>query len=106
MIIQFVQFETSLTEDEAMTIAKERAPQFRAIPSLLQKFYLKLDKPNHYGGFYVWESAEAMAKFRASDLAKTIPAAYCVIGTPTIVTYEMLFPLRDGAFPAINTAAA
>jgi heme-degrading monooxygenase HmoA len=95
MIVQFVQFETSLSEDEIMAVAEERAPQFRAIPSLIQKFYLKLDKPNHYGGFYIWESAEALAKYRQSELAKSIPAAYRIVGAPEVSVYEMLFPLRD-----------
>lgn len=97
MIVQFVQFETSLSEDEILAVAKERAPQFRAIPLLLQKFYLKLDKPNHYGGFYIWESAEALAKYRESDLARTIPTAYRVVGAPEVGIYELLFPLRDEA---------
>ncbi len=97
MIVQFVQFETSLSYDEVMTIARDRAPQFRAIPGLVQKFYLKLDKPNHYGGFYVWESRAALAAFRESDLAKTIPSAYRIIGAPDVEIHEMAFPLRTEA---------
>jgi hypothetical protein len=95
MIIQFVQFETALTEAEIMAVAEERAPQFRAIPALVQKFYLKLNKPNHYGGLYIWESIEAMKKFQQSELAKTIPAAYKVLGAPDVDIHEMLFPLRE-----------
>jgi heme-degrading monooxygenase HmoA len=94
MIVQFVQFETSLSEEEVMTVAEERAPEFRAIPSLVQKYYLKLDKPNQYGGFYIWESPEALAKFRDSDLAKSIPAAYKIVGAPDVSVYEVMFPLR------------
>lgn len=97
MIIQFVQFETALTEDEVLAVARQRAPQFRAIPSLVQKYYLRLGKPNHYGGFYVWESADALARFRESDLAKSIPAAYRVVGAPDVAVHEMLFPLREEA---------
>lgn len=95
MIIQFVQFETALTEEEVLAVAHERAPQFRAISGLVQKFYLKLNKPNHFGGFYIWESPEAMMAFKESDLAKTIPAAYRVVGAPDIDIHEMLFPLRE-----------
>ncbi len=99
MIVQFVQFETSLTEKEVMAVAEERAPQFRAISDLVQKFYLRLDKPNHYGGFYVWKSREAMLAFRESELAKTIPLAYKVVGAPDVDIHEMLFPLRaEGTF--------
>jgi hypothetical protein len=53
MIVQFIHFETSLSEKELLAVAEERLPQFRAIPSVVQKYYLKLDKPNHYGGFYI-----------------------------------------------------
>ena len=106
MIVQFVQFETSLTEQEAMAIAQERAPTFRAIPGLVQKFYLKLGKPNHFGGFYIWKSREDMLAYRESDLAKTIPSAYKVIGTPDVEIYDMLFPLREeGAFQHLLESA-
>ncbi|MDH5558004.1 MAG: hypothetical protein OEZ03_11670 [Alphaproteobacteria bacterium] len=94
MIVQFVKFETTLSEEEVHKVAKERLPDFQAIPSLVQKYYLKLDKPNHYGGFYIWESAEALAAFRESDLAKTIPVAYKVVGMPDISIHQVLFPLR------------
>jgi hypothetical protein len=94
MIVQFVQFETSLSEKDVTAVARERLPQFRAIPSLVQKYYLKLDKPNRYGGFYIWESPEAMAAFRDSELAKTIPAAYQVVGAPDVGIHQLMFPLR------------
>ncbi len=94
MFVQFVQFETTLTEREVLKVAEERAPDFRALPSLVQKFYLKSTKPNHYGGFYIWDSAEAIAEFRQSELAKTIPAAYRVAGAPNVGIHEVLFPLR------------
>ena len=106
MIVQFVQFETPLSEEEVMAVAKERAPEFRAIPDLVQKFYLKLDKPNHYGGFYIWKSREAMLAYRESELAKSIPSAYKVVGTPVVDVHEVLFPLREeGVFkPQTETA--
>ena len=94
MFAQFVQFETTLTEREALQVAHERAPAFRALPALVQKFYLKSTKPNHYGGLYLWDSAEAIAEFRQSEMARTIPAAYKVVGAPDVQIYEMMFPLR------------
>jgi heme-degrading monooxygenase HmoA len=106
MIIQFVQFESSLSQDEIWSVAEERAPQFRAIPSLIQKFYLRSKTPNHYGGFYIWESAEAMAKFRESDLAKSIPATYGVVGAPAVDIYDLMFPLRDKALLVADRATA
>ena len=49
MIVQFVQFETSLGEDKALAVAREREPAYAATPGLLQKYYLRLGKPNHFG---------------------------------------------------------
>lgn len=100
MIVQFVQFESSLSEKEVRAVAEERLPQFRAIPALAQKYYLKLATPNHYGGFYIWESPEALAAFRKSELARTIPLAYKVVGAPDVGVHEVMFPLRGEVAPA------
>ena len=97
MIVQFVKFTTSLSEAEVMAIAEERSSQFRAVPGLIQKYYLKLEGDNRFGGFYVWESTEALAAFRESDLAKTIPGAYVVQGAPEVEIHKLAFPLRDMA---------
>ena len=95
MIIQFVQFETALSEEELFAVAHERAPQFRALPGLVQKYYLKLDKPNRYGGFNMWDSQDSLEAFRQSELAKSIPTAYQAVGAPQVGIYELMFPLRD-----------
>jgi hypothetical protein len=94
MISQLIQFESSLSEEEVMAVAIERAPEFRAIPQLLQKYYLKFDQPNRYGGFYIWESPQALAEYRQSELARTIPSSYRIVGTPDITVSQVLFPLR------------
>lgn len=95
MIIQIIKFESALSEDEVMAVAKERVPQFRKIPGLLQKYYVKLDRPNHYGGVYIWDSKESLSAYRESDLAASIPAAYKVIGKPGVEILNGLFQLRD-----------
>lgn len=95
MFIQFVQFETTLTEAEVTAIAMDRLPVYRNVPGLVQKYYLKLGKPNHYGGFHIWESREAMQAFRESETAKSIPAAYRVVGAPDVEIFELMFTLHD-----------
>ena len=95
MFIQIVQFETTLSREEAIAVAEGRIDAFRAVPGLVQKHYLQLGKPNHFAGFYMWESLEAMQAFRASDLAKTIPAAYKVVGAPDVEVAELMFSLRE-----------
>ena len=95
MIIQFVRLESSLSEDEVLAIAKKRAEKFRAVPGLIQKYYVKLNEPNHYGGIYLWDSTESLNAFRETELAKSIPAAYQVVGAPKIEILEGLFTLRE-----------
>ena len=95
MIIQIIKFETSLSEDEVVATANERADRFRALPGLIQKYYVKLGQPDQYGGVYIWDSMESLAAYRASDLAASIPAAYKVTGPPTIEILDSLFQLRE-----------
>lgn len=95
MIIQIVRIESELSEEEMLAVAHERSDRFRALPGLIQKYYVKLGKPNHYGGIYVWESKEAMDAFRNSELAATIAIAYKASLPPTSETLDVLFQLRD-----------
>ena len=55
MIIQIIKLKSDLSEEELLNKAREREPQFKAIPGLLQKYYVKLRQPGLYGGIYVWE---------------------------------------------------
>lgn len=94
MIIQMIKFKSALSNDEVLAVAEERLPQFREIPGLIQKYYVKLDQEDLYAGIYVWESRESAAAYRQSDLAASIPAAYKVVGQPVIETYEVWEQLR------------
>ena len=95
MVLQIVRLKSNLPEEELLRRAKEREPQFKAIPGLLQKYYVKIGDSNQYGGFYVWDSKESLLAFRESDLAKSIPQAYEVIETPNIEIMDIMFQLRD-----------
>jgi len=94
VVIQIVRFETELSEKEVIAVAEDRIEQFRALPGLVQKYYVKLELPNHYGGIYVWDSKESLAQYRSSDLAASISLAYKVKGKPTVEVVDTLFPLR------------
>jgi len=91
MILQMIKLKSSLPEEELMRKARERKPQFKAIPGLLQKYYVNLDKPGHYGGVYIWDSKESLLAYRESDLAKSIPKAYKVVEPPSIEVMEYFF---------------
>ena len=93
-IIQIIKLKTSLTEEEALKIAEERAPQFKAIPGLIQKYYVRASPPHHFAGIYIWDSMESLQSFRTSDLALSIPEAYKLTEAPEIEVLDFLFELR------------
>ena len=95
MILQYVKLRTELSEEELLAIAEERAPQFRALPGLVQKYYVRRDGPGEFGGVYLWDSMESLAAFRESELAATIAQAYRVVEPPVVEIAEVLFPLRE-----------
>lgn len=95
MIIQIIKLKSGLTEEELLKVAREREPKFKAIPGLLQKYYVKLDQPGQYGGVYVWDSEESLQAYRSSELAASIPEAYQLIEAPDIEVLDVLFQLRE-----------
>ena len=96
MILQIIKLKSNLPEEALLKKARERESQFKAIPGLLQKYYVKTDQPGQYGGIYVWDSAASLQAFRASDLAKSIPEAYEIVDPPNIEIMDILFQLRHG----------
>jgi hypothetical protein len=48
-----------------------------------------------YGGLYLWESPEALAEYRESELRASIAAAYQAEGEPRVEVYRVVEPLRD-----------
>ena len=95
MIVQIIKLKSDLPEEELLQRAREREPQFKELPGLLQKYYVRRDEPGQYAGIYVWDSKESMLAFRQSDLAASIPKAYEIVAPPEVETLEMLFKLRD-----------
>lgn len=94
MILQIIKLKSKLPEEELLKRAKEREPQFKAIPGLLQKYYVKTGEPGQYGGVYVWDSPESLQAYRTSDLASSIPEAYEITEAPNIEIMDILFQLR------------
>ena len=94
MIIQIVRFESALDFNEAIEIAKKRAPEFEKLTGLLQKYYTTTDGGKKIAGIYVWDNEESLKQFRASELAATIPQSYQIQGVPEFERYDVEFPLR------------
>lgn len=92
--IMFVKFRSGLPEEEVRRVMDERLPLFRAQAGLVQKYYAHEPSTGEWSGVYLWESRDALEKFRATELARTIPAAYAVVGAPRIEVLDVLMPLR------------
>lgn len=95
MIIQFVKFKSGLSDDEVQRVMKKRAPKFRALAGLVQKYYGHERETGKFTGIYLWDSEHSMREFQETELARTIPVAYKAQGRPRIEFFEILFPLRD-----------
>lgn len=95
MIIQIVKFQSNLSLEEVQQKARARATDFRGVPGLLQKYYVRSLGSDKYAGVYIWDSTESMTAYRDSKLAASIPKAYQVLGPPEIELYEVAFTLRD-----------
>lgn len=97
MYIQFVKFESGLSEGDAKRVMEERAPQYRQVQGLLQKYYVHEPATGQWGGIYLWDSEASMIAFRDSELRRTIPQVYAVEGSPRSEVFEVVFPLREVA---------
>ena len=94
MVIHFVRFKTDLAQEEVRRIMEERAPRFREVPGLVQKYYGYEPDSGAFCGCYIFDSEESRQAFRQSELARTIPAAYQAEEV-RVEAYEVLFPLYE-----------
>ena len=99
MIIQTVKLKSALSETEIQRVMEERAPQFRALPGLLQKYYLRDIQSGDVGAVYIWDSEESLRAYRQSDLARTIASAYQAVEQPRIEIFETILTLRPEKLP-------
>ena len=106
--ILFVRAKSRLDEKELERRLVERRPRFHEVPGLVQKIYGRDGATGDVCGIYFFENQAALAEFRETELAKTIPTAYEVIDI-RLEVYEVLYPLhpergpRRGCYKALGT---
>ncbi len=93
-ILFIVRFKSSLSPEELKKRYTERMPLFRAIPGLLQKYYIHDPVSEEWGGVYLWDSKESLEQYKASDLRKSIAETYQITGTPRIEISYVIDTLR------------
>lgn len=95
MLIQITKYKSGLTDEEVARTMTERAPQFREVAGLIQKYYFKDEKTGEYGAVYVWESQAAMTAFRETLLAQSMNEAYRIDGDKQVEVFDLKLVLRD-----------
>jgi hypothetical protein len=96
--ILFVRVKSSLDPEELDRRIVERRPRFLEVPGLVQKFYGQDESTGDVCGIYFFEDQSALAAFRETELAKTIPTAYEAKEVRPEI-YDVLFPLYQDRGP-------
>ena len=99
MIVQLVRYGTKLTYDEVMERFEGRSDGYREVPGLLQKYYVHYSEADQYGGVYIWESAEALQRWRETNLAGTLAETYQVTDGPTSEVADVMLVLHGDKTP-------
>ena len=96
--ILFVRVKSDLDPEELERRALERRPSFKEVPGLIQKIYGKDETTGEVCGIYFFEDQAALAAFRDTELAKSIPAAYEATDIRREV-YNVMYPVHPDRGP-------
>jgi heme-degrading monooxygenase HmoA len=94
MVIRLVRFKSALSHEDVLELYAERAPRYRKLSGLLQKYYVRDRKTGEHGAVYLWDSMESMKEFEDSELSRTIAEAYKIVGEPRIEILDLVYILR------------
>jgi Putative mono-oxygenase ydhR len=102
-VVLFVRVQSALPFDELERRMLERKPAFLEVPGLIQKIYGRDPGTGDVCGIYFFESREALAAFRETDLARTIAGAYEATDVRR-EAFDAMYPLRPDVGPISDTA--
>jgi Putative mono-oxygenase ydhR len=102
--VLFVRISSDLHPEEFDRRLLERSRRFREVPGLVQKIYGRDPASGDVCGIYFFESEDALAAFRETELAQTIPVAYEAVDVRREV-YEVLYPLWPERGPLAESPA-
>jgi hypothetical protein len=97
-VVLFVRVASKLGAEELEHRVLDRRPDFLEVKGLIQKIYGRDPVSGDWCGIYFFENQEALAAFRETELAKSIPAAYEATEVRREV-FEVMYPLRSDIGP-------
>jgi len=97
-VILFVRVSSDVDPEELEQRVLSRKPEFSKIPGLIQKIYGRDPESGDWCGIYFFESQEALASFKESELARTIPVAYEATNVRREL-FEVMYPLKPNIGP-------
>lgn len=94
LIVSLVRFKSTLSDEGVQKMFEERADRYRQLPGLVEKIYLVFRETGELGAVYVWDSEEALERFRETELARSIPDAYQVEGATSVEVADVCLVVR------------
>ena len=94
--IMFVKIKTDLDASEVEKRIADRTQSFREVAGLQQKIFGRDPQTGEVCGIYIFADSESLNKYRASELAKSIPVAYeaLEVRRESFELLQTLYPLR------------
>jgi heme-degrading monooxygenase HmoA len=96
MEVVFILFKSTLPKDQVIKNFEARADLYRAVPGLVQKYYVHDDATGHFGGIHIFDSMESAEAFMRSDLVKSIGNAQNSQEPPTVRLLHIDLVLHKG----------
>jgi hypothetical protein len=87
-------FKSGLTTEELMKVSEGRMSQYLEVEGLIQKYYVQSKEMGRVGGIFVFDTAENLAAFKDSDLAKSTVEAYEFTEPPHTRVLDIVKTLR------------
>ncbi len=94
MVVRLVKFKSALSDPEVMKHYDERAARYREVPGLLQKYDIKDLETDEHGAVDLWDSMKSMRDFEGSELSRSLPKTYKIIGQARVEVYDIVYTLR------------
>jgi hypothetical protein len=87
-------FKSGLSTEEVLKVSEGREAQYRDVEGLIQKYYVQSKEMGRVGGVFVFDTAENLAAFKDSELAKGTGEAYRFTEPPHTRVLDIVKTLR------------